>query len=95
MNRVPLHFVAIPGEEILNACNRFNMPLETWRWQGSALGFLKKAYAKQAAIRGQQTTVNCYDVGATVSRLAEFRFRLTERCQPSRSGQHPQGLLYA
>src|SRR5438477_9705909 len=30
ITRVSLTFAAIPEEEILSACNRFNMPLETW-----------------------------------------------------------------
>jgi hypothetical protein len=55
MFRVPLHFAAIPDEEILNACNRFNLPLDTWRRQERAFGLLKKVYAKRAAIRGQPT----------------------------------------
>lgn len=29
ITRMPLHFAAIPNEKILNACNRFNLPLAT------------------------------------------------------------------
>src|SRR5437868_4396884 len=42
---------------ILSACNRFNLPLETWRRQERAFGLLKKVYGKRAAIRGQQQPV--------------------------------------
>ena len=52
--RVPLHFAAFPETEIVQACERFNLPLETWRRQERAFGLLKKVYAKRAAIRGQQ-----------------------------------------
>ena len=52
--RVPLQFAAIPETEIVQACERFNMALETWRRQERAFGLLKKVYAKRAAIRGQQ-----------------------------------------
>ena len=55
MFRVPLHFAAIPDEEILNACNRFNLPLDTWRRQERAFGLLKKVYAKRAAIRSPRS----------------------------------------
>jgi hypothetical protein len=54
MYRVPLYFVAIPESEISGACNRFNLPLETWRRQERAFGLMKKIYAKRAATRGQQ-----------------------------------------
>ena len=54
MFRVPLNFAAIPETEIVQACERFNLPLDTWRRQESAFGLLKKVYAKRAAIRGQQ-----------------------------------------
>jgi hypothetical protein len=52
--RVPLHFAAIPETEIGQACERFNMPCETWRRQERAFCLLRKVYAKRAAIRGQQ-----------------------------------------
>ena len=55
MFRVPLHFAAIPDEKVLNACNRFNLPLDTWRRQQRAFGLLRKVYGKRAAIRGQQS----------------------------------------
>lgn len=51
--RVPLNLAAIPETEIASACERFNLPLETWRRQERAFGLLKKVYAKRAAIRGQ------------------------------------------
>jgi hypothetical protein len=51
---VPLNFAAIPETEIKTACEKFNMPLETWRRQECAFGLLKKVYAKRAAIRGQE-----------------------------------------
>jgi hypothetical protein len=57
MFRVQLHFAAIPDAEILNACNRFDLPLETWRRQEPAFGSMKKVYAKRAAIRGQRPSV--------------------------------------
>jgi hypothetical protein len=52
--RVPLSLPAIPETEIVRAYERFNLPVETWRRQERAFGLLKKAYAKRAAIRGQQ-----------------------------------------
>jgi hypothetical protein len=52
--RVPLHFAAIPETEIVQACERFNITLETWKRQERAFGLLQKVYAKRAAIRGQQ-----------------------------------------
>ena len=52
--RVPLHFPAIPETEIVQACERFNLPLETWQRQERAFGLLTKVYHKRAAIRGQQ-----------------------------------------
>jgi hypothetical protein len=36
------------------ACERFNLPLETWTRQESAFGLLKKVYARRAQLRGQQ-----------------------------------------
>jgi hypothetical protein len=32
----------------------FNLPLDNWRRQERGFGLLRKAYAKRAAIRGQQ-----------------------------------------
>ena len=52
--RVPLNVVAIPEIEIVHACERFNLPLETWLWQESTFGLLKKVYARRAQLRGQQ-----------------------------------------
>jgi hypothetical protein len=54
ISRVPLQLAAIPEKEIVQACERFNLPLDTWRRQEGAFGLLKKVYAKRAAIRGQQ-----------------------------------------
>lgn len=53
--RVPLHFAAIPETEIVQACERFNLLLETWRRQERAFGLLQKVYAKRAKIRGAQS----------------------------------------
>ena len=50
--RVPLNFVAIPEEEIVAACERCGMHLETWRRQERAFGLMRKVYEKRAAIRG-------------------------------------------
>jgi hypothetical protein len=55
--RVPLNFAAIPETEIKTACEKFNLPLETWQRQERAFGLLKKVYAKRAVIRGQQPIV--------------------------------------
>jgi hypothetical protein len=52
--RVPLHFAAIPEAEIAQACERFNLSLETWARQEHAFGLLKKVYARRAEIRGEQ-----------------------------------------
>jgi hypothetical protein len=52
--RVPLYWAAIPDTEIATACERFNLPLETWLRQESAFGLLKKIYARRAQLRGQQ-----------------------------------------
>jgi hypothetical protein len=54
ITRVPLNFAAIPETEIKAACEKFNLPLETWRRQECAFGLLRKVYAKRASIRGQQ-----------------------------------------
>jgi hypothetical protein len=51
--RVPLNLAAIPEAEIARACERFNLPLETWQRQEHAFGLLKKVYAKRAVMRGQ------------------------------------------
>jgi hypothetical protein len=52
--RVPLNFAAIPEAEIAQACERFNLTLETWARQERAFGLLRKIYAKRAKIRGEQ-----------------------------------------
>lgn len=53
--RVPLNFAAIPEDEIVSACERFNLPLETWRRQEGAFGLMQKVYAKRSNLRGQQS----------------------------------------
>jgi hypothetical protein len=55
--RVSLNLGAIPETEIERACERFDLPLETWRRQELAFGLMKKVYAKRAAMRGQQVQV--------------------------------------
>jgi hypothetical protein len=52
--RVPLNFAAIPETDIKEACERFNLPLETWTRQERAFGLLRKVYAKRAKLRGEQ-----------------------------------------
>jgi hypothetical protein len=52
--RVPLHFAAIPETEIVQACERFNLSLETWTRQERAFGLLRKVYERRAQLRGQQ-----------------------------------------
>lgn len=52
--RVPLNFAAIPETDIREACERFNLSLETWTRQERAFGLLRKVYAKRAKIRGEQ-----------------------------------------
>jgi hypothetical protein len=52
--RVPLHFAAIPETEIAQACERFNLSLETWTRQERAFGLLRKVYARRAKLRGEQ-----------------------------------------
>ena len=54
--RVPLHFAAIPETDIKEACERFNLSLETWTRQEHAFGLLKKVYERRAKIRGEQPT---------------------------------------
>ena len=54
ITRVPLNFVTIPETEIKAACEKFNLPLDTWRRQERAFCLLRKVYDKRAAIRGQQ-----------------------------------------
>src|SRR5437867_7679178 len=52
--RVPLNFAAIPETDIKEACERFNMALETWTRQEHAFGLLKKVYGRRAKLRGEQ-----------------------------------------
>jgi hypothetical protein len=54
---VPLNFAAIPETDIKEACERFNLPLETWTRQEHAFGLLKKVYANRAKIRGEQPPI--------------------------------------
>jgi hypothetical protein len=56
--RVPLNYAAIPETEITQACERFNLPLETWTRQERAFGLMRKVYAKRAKIRGEQPPVS-------------------------------------
>ena len=51
--RVLLHFAAIPETEIVQACERFQITLDTWKRQEQAFNLMQKVYAKRAAIRGQ------------------------------------------
>jgi hypothetical protein len=55
--RVPLHFGAIPEGDIRAACERFNLPLETWSRQEHAFGLLRKVYANRAKLRGERNFV--------------------------------------
>ena len=55
--RVPLNYAAIPETEIAQACERFNLPHETWTRQEGAFGLLRKVYAKRAKIRGEQPPI--------------------------------------
>jgi hypothetical protein len=43
--------------EIKQAIERFGMSLETWHRQERAFGLLRKVYAKQAKIRGEQAPI--------------------------------------
>jgi hypothetical protein len=52
--RLPLQFVAIPECEIVQACERFGMTLETWQRQERAFRLMAKVYTKRAKIRGEQ-----------------------------------------
>jgi hypothetical protein len=52
--RVPLNYAAIPETEIAQACERFNLPLETWMRQEGTFSLMRKVYAKRAKIRGEQ-----------------------------------------
>ena len=52
--RVPLNFAAIPETEIAQACEHFNLSLETWVRQERAFGLLRRVYANRAKIRGEQ-----------------------------------------
>jgi hypothetical protein len=55
--RVPLNYAAIPEAEIAQACERFNLPLETWTRQERAFDLLRKVYANRAKIRGEQPPI--------------------------------------
>ncbi len=55
--RVPLNYAAIPEAEIAQACERFNLPLETWTRQERAFALMRKVYAKRAKIRGEQSHI--------------------------------------
>jgi hypothetical protein len=47
-------FVELESADIKEACERFNLSLETWTRQERAFGLLRKVYAKRAKIRGEQ-----------------------------------------
>jgi hypothetical protein len=49
-----LHFAATLETKISQACERFNLSLETWVRQERAFGLLRKVYAKRAKIREEQ-----------------------------------------
>jgi hypothetical protein len=55
--RVPLNYAAIPETEIAQACERFNLPLESWTRQERTFGLMRKVYAKRAKIRGDQPPI--------------------------------------
>jgi hypothetical protein len=52
-----LNFAAIPETDIKEACERFNLSLETWTRQERAFGLLSKVHAKRAKIRGEQPPI--------------------------------------
>lgn len=61
--RVPLHFAAIPEDEITQARERCGLSLETWRRQERAFGLMRKAYEQRAKIRGYQPAATNQLVG--------------------------------
>jgi hypothetical protein len=65
--RVSLHFAAIPETEIAQACERFNLSLETWTRQERAFDLLKKVYARRAKIRGEQPPNDAHRYGRRVA----------------------------
>ncbi len=44
--RVPLNSAAIPEDEIVSACERFNLQVETWRRQERAFSLMPKILQK-------------------------------------------------
>lgn len=91
--RVPLNVVAIPETEIASACERFSLPLETWRRQERAFGLLHKVYAKRAAIRGRQCqtpALNAEDPAATTAAAIEPPEQPSDRAATA----CPPGLWY-
>ncbi len=55
---VPLHFAAIPEDEIAHACELCNLSRETWQRQEQAFGLMRKIHEKRAMIRGQLPSVS-------------------------------------
>ena len=43
--------------DIKEACERFNLSLETWTRQEHAFGLLKKMYARRPKLRGEQIPI--------------------------------------
>ncbi len=60
VKRVPLHFVAIPQAEIVAACKRFSIAIQTWTRQERAFGLMSKVYATRAAIRGRVGSIHAH-----------------------------------
>jgi hypothetical protein len=69
--RVPLHFAAIPEDEIAEAREFCGLSLETWRRQEQAFGLLRKVYEKRAVIRGQQPPTENYFPSAPAQRASD------------------------
>ncbi len=80
--RVPLNLAAIPETEIVQACERSNFPIETWRRQERAFGVLQKVYPNRAAICGQQHA-KCQHL--IVGQAQCSKIRRTTTCNENRS----------
>jgi hypothetical protein len=91
--RVPLNAVAIPEAEIVSACERFNLPFETWRRQDRAFGLLRKVYAKRAAIRGQQCQTPTPDSWAGPMLVKQLPIS-TEQPSEQDAAAYPPGLWF-
>jgi len=81
--RVPLNYAAIPETEIAQACERFNLPLETWTRQEGAFGLLRKVYVKRAKIRGEQLPMTVTGLGSAQH----------ENPEPERNGDPSDNIL--